>query len=118
MKIVFSLVSLLIAFPGAGAFLSAADETHPTLEIGSKAPDFRLKGIDGRFHSLKDSKHYSILIFTANHCLTAQAYEERIMKLDSDYGSRGVKIVCISRTIQALPSMKWATRTSVIRSTT
>jgi peroxiredoxin len=98
MKIVFSLVTMLIAFPGAVALLSAADETHPTLEIGSKAPDFRLKGMDGRFHGLKDYTDAKILvvIFTANHCPTAQAYEERIMKLDSDYRSRGVKIVCIS----------------------
>jgi peroxiredoxin len=98
MKIVFSLMSLFIAFPGAVAVLSAAEETHPTLEIGSPAPDFRLKGLDGRFHSLKDYSKANILvlIFTANHCPTAQAYEERIMKLDSDYRSRGVKIVCIS----------------------
>jgi thiol-disulfide isomerase/thioredoxin len=98
MKIVFPLMSLVIAFPGIGTVWSAQEETHPTLEIGSQAPDFRLKGIDGRFHGLKDFSKAKILvlIFTANHCPTAQAYEERIIRLDADYRPRGVKVVCIS----------------------
>ena len=98
MKILFPLVSLAIAFPCFVTVASAQEETHPTLEIGSKAPDFRLKGIDGRFHGLKDFSKAKILvlIFTANHCPTAQAYEERIMKLDAEYRSRGVVLVCIS----------------------
>jgi peroxiredoxin len=36
------------------------------------------------------------VIFTCNHCPTAQAYEERIMKLHADYRDRGVALVAIS----------------------
>ena len=37
-----------------------------------------------------------VLVFTANHCPTAQAYEDRIQKLDADYKDKGVTLVAIS----------------------
>lgn len=68
------------------------------LEIGDPAPDFNLPGTDGRNHSLSDYSDYSILvlIFTCNHCPTAQAYEDKLIKMVSDYHSRGVGFVAIS----------------------
>ena len=71
---------------------------HKTLEIGSKAPDFNLQGIDGKYYSLNSFSNAKILviIFTANHCPTAQAYEDRIIKLTNDYKNKGVDVVCIS----------------------
>lgn len=68
------------------------------LEIGAKAPDFRLPGVDGRYHSLSDYAQAKVLviIFTCNHCPTAQAYEERIMAIDADYKSKGVQVIAIS----------------------
>src|SRR4030095_13402568 len=70
-------------------------EDPKTLEIGAKAPDFKLPGIDGKTYSLASFKKYNILvfIFTCNHCPTAQAYEDRIKQLVTDYGGRGVGIV-------------------------
>jgi peroxiredoxin len=70
----------------------------PMLKIGAKAPDFNLPGVDGKNYSLKDFADSKILviIFTCNHCPTAQAYEQRIIKLDEDYRERGVKLVAIS----------------------
>ncbi|GAB4253251.1 MAG: hypothetical protein Kow00109_28920 [Acidobacteriota bacterium] len=69
-----------------------------TLEIGAPAPDFRLPGVDGKWYSLADFRDAKILviIFTANHCPTAQAYEERIKAVVRDYGPRGVQVVAIS----------------------
>ena len=69
-----------------------------TLEIGSPAPDFKLKGIDGRMYTLDSFKKAKVLvlIFTANHCPTAQAYEDRIKRLAADYSGRGGAVVCIS----------------------
>lgn len=69
-----------------------------TLEIGSEAPDFNLLGIDGKFCSLKDFSEANVLviIFSCNHCPTAQAYEERIISLAKDYKSKGVRVVMIS----------------------
>ena len=75
-----------------------ASEDHPTLPIGAKAPVFSLKGVDGKTYSLASFSKYKILviIFTCNHCPTAQAYEERIIQLTKDYSAKGVAIVAVS----------------------
>jgi len=69
-----------------------------TLEIGDSAPDFSLIGIDDQYYSLDSFSDADVLvmIFTANHCPTAQAYEGRIIKLVDDYKDEGVAIVGIS----------------------
>ena len=69
-----------------------------TLNIGKKAPDFNLPGVDGRRYTLGDFSQADILvvIFTCNHCPTAQAYEERMKKLAADYRNKGVALVTIS----------------------
>jgi peroxiredoxin len=69
-----------------------------TLPIGAAAPDFKLPGMDGRDYSLKDFADAKVLvvIFTCNHCPTAQAYEDRIIKLATDYKDIGVAVAAIS----------------------
>jgi len=69
-----------------------------TLQPGAKAPDFNLPGTDGQFHTLNDYKRAPVLVivFTCNHCPTAQAYEERIKQISADYTDRGVQLVAIS----------------------
>ena len=37
-----------------------------------------------------------MVVFTANHCPTAQAYESRIMQFAADYKDKGVAVVAIS----------------------
>ncbi len=73
-------------------------EEHKTLEIGAKAPDFRLPGVDGKTYTISSFKNANILaiIFTCNHCPTAQAYEDRIIQLVKDYKTKGVAVVAIS----------------------
>jgi peroxiredoxin len=73
-------------------------EEHPTLAIGAAAPGFKLQGVDGKTYSLASFSKANILvvIFTCNHCPTAQAYEDRIIQLTSDYTSKGVQVVAIS----------------------
>ena len=72
-------------------------EDHKTLPIGSQAPDFKLKGIDGKIYSLASFKDAKILaiVFTCNHCPTAQAYEDRLIKLTKDYKAKGVTLIAI-----------------------
>ena len=74
------------------------DSLRPTLALGSPAPDFDLPGVDGRNYSLKDFAGAKVLVvvFTCNHCPTAQYYEERIKRLVVDYRARGVALVAIS----------------------
>ena len=76
----------------------AGQSKYPTLEIGREAPDFKLPGIDGKLYSLKDFKDRKILviIFTCDHCPTAQSYEDRIIKLVDDYSGRGIGFLAIS----------------------
>jgi len=68
------------------------------LALGSAAPDFKLPGVGGRDYALKDFAGARVLmvIFTCNHCPTAQAYEDRIIKLHDDYKDKGVAIVAIN----------------------
>jgi thiol-disulfide isomerase/thioredoxin len=70
---------------------------HKTLAIGSPAPDFNLLSTEGRMVSLSSftSAKILVVIFTCNHCPTAQAYEDRIIKLTSDYKPQGVAVVAI-----------------------
>ncbi len=65
----------------------AADDPHVTLAIGSPAPDFALPGVDGKTHKLSDYSSSPLLaiVFTCNHCPTAQLYEDRIKRLAADY---------------------------------
>jgi peroxiredoxin len=69
-----------------------------TLAIGEPAPDFRLPDVNGTFHTLEDfaDAEVLVLIFTANHCPTAQAYEDRMQAVADDYADRGVQVVAIS----------------------
>jgi peroxiredoxin len=70
----------------------------PILAKGSAAPDFDLPAVDGRRYSLKDfaSSRLLVLVFTCNHCPTAQAYEDRLQKLHDDYAKKGVAVVAVS----------------------
>ncbi len=85
---------LILAFFCFAAF---GDEAHPTLAIGSEAPDFSLPGIDGKTHRLSDYSKYPVLVivFTCNHCPTAQLYENRIKKLADDYRDKNVALIAI-----------------------
>ncbi len=54
--------------------------------------------MDGRNWALKDfvAAKALVVIFTCNHCPTAQYYEERIKQLVTDYRNKGVAVVAIS----------------------
>jgi thiol-disulfide isomerase/thioredoxin len=93
-------LALLLLTMSVGA-LGAAEPK--TLAIGSSAPDFSLPGVDPLTHTVKsytladfaDAKILAI-VFTCNHCPTAQAYEERLKQLAADYKDRGVAVVAVS----------------------
>jgi peroxiredoxin len=79
-------------------FALAEAPAPKTLAIGAKAPDFSLPGVDGKTYTLSDFAQSKILvvIFTCNHCPTAQAYEGRIARFVADYRDKGVALVAIS----------------------
>lgn len=75
-----------------------AEQNVETLPIGTTAPDFRLPGTDGKYYTLADFAEAKalVIVFTANHCPTAQAYEDRLIALANDYQGKGVQLVAIS----------------------
>ncbi len=88
---------ILIALLVSTSFIGAPDE-HKTLTIGASAPDFSLPGVDGKTYTLASFKNSKVLaiVFMCNHCPTSQAYEGRVIKLTSDYASKGVSVVAIN----------------------
>ena len=78
------------------SFTLAADVIP--LAIGSPAPDFNLPGVDGKNHSLHeyDSAKVLVVLFTCNHCPTAQAYEARVKQMYANYRDKGVALVAIN----------------------
>lgn len=79
--------------------LLSQEKPNPiTLEPGAKAIDFKLKGTDNNWYSLSsfDEAKILVLVFTAPHCPTAQAYEDRLISLQKIYKSKGVQLVMIN----------------------
>jgi len=68
-----------------------------TLATGNSAPDFNLPDISGKFFTLDDFSDAPVLvvIFTCNHCPTAQAYEDRIIAFTKDYKPKDISVVAI-----------------------
>lgn len=87
-----AVIPLLISFTGVNSI-----DQPETLAIGAKAPDFKLPGVDGKMYSLAsfNKARLLVIVFTCNHCPTAQAYEERIIQLAKDYKPKGVDLAAI-----------------------
>ena len=88
------MVTIFILSGTIVSFAKPNDE-HKTLAIGANAPNFSLPGMDGKTYTLASFKSSPILviIFTCNHCPTAQAYEDRVIQLTKDYKKKGVAVV-------------------------
>ena len=68
------------------------------LEIGQRAPEFTLPGVGGKDHALSSfiDKKIVVVVFTCNHCPYVQAYEERLICIQRDYGAKGVQLVAVN----------------------
>src|SRR5687768_5506269 len=89
----------LLALLACAALVPFAEAYEPkTLEIGAAAPDFKLKNVDDKEYSLADFKEAKVLaiVFTTNHCPTANAYEQRLIDLHKEYTPKGVAVVAIN----------------------
>jgi len=69
-----------------------------TLDIGAKAPDFKLKATDGNVYSLSDFKDskYLVISFTCNHCPYVLGSDEHTREIANKYIPEGVKFVGIN----------------------
>lgn len=91
---VWLLAALVVGFMVAGCAQAVAE-----VKIGDAAPDFKdIIGIDDKTHSLADYKDAKVIVvvFTCNHCPVAVAYEDRLVKFQSDYKDKGVQLIAIN----------------------
>ena len=69
-----------------------------TLQIGEKAPDFKLPATDGKTYSLSDFDDADTLVvfFTCNHCPYVVGSDEVTRRTAEKYAPKGVKFVGIN----------------------
>ncbi|MEY4939258.1 MAG: hypothetical protein RIQ93_993 [Verrucomicrobiota bacterium] len=68
------------------------------LQLGDRAPDFKLLGIDGKTYTLADFKAAPLLmvVFLSNHCPYSHAAETRLLPLAKEFKSKGLEVVAIN----------------------
>lgn len=82
----------------------AAQAQITTLEPGATATTFNLKNIDGKMispESYPDAKGF-IVVFTANTCPYAIAYEDRLIALNDKFAPQGYPVIAINPNPPAL----------------
>src|SRR4030042_6800711 len=69
-----------------------------TLQIGEKAPDFKLPATDGNTYKLSDFNDAKVLVifFTCNHCPYVIGSDEVTRPTADKFASRGVKFIGIN----------------------
>jgi peroxiredoxin len=67
------------------------------LKTGSKAPDFALKGVDGKVHSLQEFKSKATLVvFICNHCPYVKARIGDIVALQGKFKPSELQVIGIN----------------------
>lgn len=98
------LAMTTLASVGFVSWTGAAD-----LEIGSKAPEFKATGVDGKEYTLASTKEAkaTVIAFTCNLCPVAIAYEDRFIEFQKKYANKDVKFIAINvNSSEDLKSMK------------
>ena len=69
-----------------------------TLQLGERAPDFRLPATDGKTYALKDFEREPVLVvfFTCNHCPYVTGSDESTRRTAEKFAARGVRFVGIN----------------------
>ena len=71
--------------------------TSPSTGIGSPAPDFDLRGVDGKRYSLASSRGTNglLVMFICNHCPYVKAVRERLVRDCAELAGYGIGSVAI-----------------------
>jgi peroxiredoxin len=88
---------LILLFAGSRIISVLAYSGSP-FKAGDTASDFNLKNVNGKYVSLsqfEDAKGF-IVVFSCNTCPVVKKYEERIIKLNEEFSSRGYPVIAIN----------------------
>src|SRR5262249_42714747 len=93
--ILFLVSQPVLAQSGGGKGVDLASELPSDahqLKIGDPAPDFSLKGVDGKIYTLADFKDAPILMvaFLSNHCPYSHAADSRLVPMAEELKSKGL----------------------------
>ncbi|MGE5451486.1 MAG: thioredoxin family protein [Acidobacteriota bacterium] len=72
--------------------------TTPIADIGWRAEPFRLKGVDGRWHTLRElaGPRGTLVVFMCNHCPYVKAVLPRILRDARELAPLGVRTIAIN----------------------
>lgn len=68
------------------------------IAIGDQLPAFRLKGVDGEYHTNFDyADRYAVLVlFTNNTCEVSKAYRQRVLTLEKRYEEDNLGVIRVN----------------------
>lgn len=92
-------VTVLGGLCALGLSVLASCAVAEEIKVGAKAPDWSgIIGTDDKEHALADYAKAKIvvLVFMANHCPVAVAYEDRLVAIQKDYKDKGVQVVAVN----------------------
>ena len=72
-------------------------KTSDRLAIGDRVPYFSLRGTDGKIHTVNDfvGAQALVVIFFSNICPYCRVYEDRLVRLATEFEPKGIKFVAI-----------------------
>jgi len=70
----------------------------PAPELGAKAPDFKLKGVDGKTYALADvaGRNGTVVMFICNHCPYVKAVAPRLVGAAEKLRENGIGVIAIN----------------------
>ena len=68
------------------------------VDPGDEAPNFKLFGVDYRYHQLSDyaDSKATVVVFTCNSCPVAKSYEDDLVALAKEYQPKGIQFLAIN----------------------
>lgn len=83
--------------PGVSPYEREMPPDSKRLKLGDAPPDFKLKGVDGKFYTLADFKAPLLMVaFLSNHCPYSHAAETRLIPLAREFKAKGLDVVAIN----------------------
>ena len=84
--------------PARGAGRGIQAPAYPVLPLGAPFPDFALKGVDNKTHTLKEYAKPKVVavVFESNHCPVSINYEARVHELYEKYRGQSFGLVAIN----------------------